>query len=221
MTASVTDTQLDDWRDLGSAIRERRRAKSLTLVDLASQVGLSQPFLSQIENGRARPSLMSLQRIAEALGTTPQAFFGGVMAAGAGPVLVRAADVRTIDVGTDDESMCRVLLAGDASFHLVEFDGLPTEFLGSFSHDGFEATYVIAGSVEIDIDGVVTALRAGDSISYAATLPHRLRSTGKRRAKVLLIETKIATIQDPGPGNHAPLRAVRRKRRPATVSRRG
>ena len=216
----MTAEEPEDWSDLGLAIRERRHAKSLTLVDLASQVGLSQPFLSQIENGRARPSLTSLQRIAEALGTTPQAFFGGMVAPGTGPVLVRAADVRTIDVGTAGESTCHVLLAGDAPFHLVEFDGLPTDFLDYFSHDGFEATYVIAGSVEIDIDGVVTALRAGDSISYAATLPHRLRSTGKRRAKVLLIETKIATIQDPGPGNHAPLRARRPMRRRGTVSRR-
>jgi transcriptional regulator with XRE-family HTH domain len=63
------------WDGLGSAIRARRLSRSLSLVDLASTADLSQPFLSQVENGRARPSLLSLRRIADALGTTPQALF--------------------------------------------------------------------------------------------------------------------------------------------------
>ena len=36
----------------------------------AAKAKLSQPFLSQIERGRARPSMPSLHRIAAALGTT-------------------------------------------------------------------------------------------------------------------------------------------------------
>ena len=57
------------YETLRLAIRERRLARGLTLTTLASQAELSQPFLSQIENGRARPSMMSLYRIAYALGT--------------------------------------------------------------------------------------------------------------------------------------------------------
>ena len=54
---------------MGHAIKQRRHAHAFTLVDLAERAGLSQPFLSQVENGRARPSMSSLHRIATALGT--------------------------------------------------------------------------------------------------------------------------------------------------------
>lgn len=199
------ELELADWAPLGSAIRERRLSKDLTLVDLADKSGLSQPFLSQVENGRARPSLMSLHRIADALDTTPQAFFGGPTDEPLTSNLVRAAAVQVIDVDQSaPQSTCHVLLGGDAPFHMVEFDGLPTEFLEYFQHDGFEAVYAIRGRIEIDIDGTVSLLNAGDSISYPSTLPHRLRAIGKRRVQVLLIETKVAVLQDRRPGRHMP-----------------
>lgn len=195
-----------DWTDLGRAIRERRVGRALTLVDLARKVKLSQPFLSQIENGRARPSLESLQRIADALDTTPQALFGGTSDHESGPVLVRADKMPMVDVHADtsiaSESICHLLIAGDAPFHLLEFDGLPSDFLDYFSHDGFEATYVISGRIDIDIDGTVTELRPGDSVSYSARLPHRLRAHGKRRSRVLMIETAVERIRDVAATRH-------------------
>jgi transcriptional regulator with XRE-family HTH domain len=203
--------EVADWGLLGSAIRERRIARDLTLVDLAGKAGLSQPFLSQVENGRARPSLMSLHRIADALDTTPQAFFGGPTDETLVPVVVRAQQVAAVDVDSDaTNSTCQVLLGGDAPFHMLEFNGLPSEFLEYFEHDGFEAAYVIRGKVEIDIAGTVTKLGAGDSISYQARLPHRLRALGKGPVRVLLVETKVSILQDRSPGQHAPVRRRRK-----------
>jgi transcriptional regulator with XRE-family HTH domain len=204
------DLDANDWGPLGQTIRERRQSLQLTLVDLAAKSGLSQPFLSQVENGRARPSLMSLHQIADALDTTPQAFFGGPVDVDTVPGVVRASDVQILDIdGTLSESTCHVLLGGAAPFHMLEFDGLPIEFLEYFEHDGFEAAYVISGRVEIDIDGTVSTLLSGDTISYSARLPHRLRSVGKRRARVLLIETKVAAVQDRSPGQHTPILKTR------------
>ena len=55
---------------VGERIRALRRARGLTLVQLAGLADLSHPFLSQIERGLARPSLASLERIAHALGAS-------------------------------------------------------------------------------------------------------------------------------------------------------
>jgi transcriptional regulator with XRE-family HTH domain len=228
-----------DWEPLGSAIRERRLDRGLTLVDLARQTELSQPFLSQVETGRARPSMASLYRIANALGTTPQAFFGGPVGDAAGPTVLRSGEVRAVEVTERTaESTCHLLLAGDAPFHVLEFDGLPGEFLEYWEHDGFEAVYVIAGPVEIDLDGTVSTLETGDFVSYSARVPHRLRSLGDspgqssegsrnrsglgERARVLLMETKVETVQDRGPARHAPSTKVRqpvRKRAPSKARR--
>jgi quercetin dioxygenase-like cupin family protein len=210
-----------DWESLGAAIRERRRFMSMTLVELAAKVGLSQPFLSQVENGKAKPSLTSLHAIADALDTTPQAFFGGPIDVFAEPVVVRANDARLVSVSTTSSSTSvatpgfHVLLGGGAPFHVLEFDGLPQEFLEYYEHDGFESAYVVSGKVEIDIAGTTHVMKAGDSISYRARLPHRLRSLGARRVKVLLIETQVLSIQDHTDAQHSRAVAVPRKR-PAT-----
>jgi transcriptional regulator with XRE-family HTH domain len=190
-----TNSEIKDWEALGRAIRERRKAQALTLVDLAGKADLSQPFLSQIENGRARPSLMSLHRIAEALDTTPQAFFTGPVGRARKPTVVRAGAGRTVNVDSlRPASSCHLLLSGESPLHVLEFDGLPTEYLDYFEHDGFEATYVIAGRIEVDVDGLLSELGPGDTISYPARMRHRMRSVGRRRARVLLMATTSAPL---------------------------
>lgn len=54
----------------GAAIRALRRERGLTLVELGARSGLSVPFLSQLENRRARPSGKTLGSVAAALSTT-------------------------------------------------------------------------------------------------------------------------------------------------------
>jgi transcriptional regulator with XRE-family HTH domain len=214
----MLDASLDsiEWETLGRAIRERRLARDLTLLELAVEVELSQPFLSQVENGRARPSMTSLYRIAHSLGTTPQAFFGGPVGTTAGPTLVRSGDEPIVEVtGTAAESVCHLKLAGSAPFHVLEFDGLPSEFLGYWEHEGFEALYVIEGQIEVDLAGEINAMGPGDFLSYPSRVPHRLRSVSKRKPRVMLIETKVESVQDPRPARHAPDVAPRRRRRQA------
>lgn len=189
--SSDATADTDTWTHLGAAIRQRRRAAGLTLVHLAGLTTLSQPFLSQVENGRARPSMESLRRIAAALGTTPQALFGGPVLPAGAPNVTRRDAVAALPLAPGASSICRVLLAGDAPVHLVEFDGLPTDFLETWEHDGFEAVYVVTGEVEVEVDGAVTQLGAGEVVSYAARLPHRHRSVGNEPARILLVETVV------------------------------
>jgi quercetin dioxygenase-like cupin family protein len=155
---------------------------------------LSQPFLSQVENGRAAPSMESLYRIASALGTTPQALFGAERPDHAARV-VRADDPGTPTIDTAGESLRRLLLPGDTPFHVVELRGLSTDFLDAWTHDGFEALYVVTGPAEVEIDGTITALATGDFMSFPAHLPHRYRSSVGSEARLLLIETQLHAPQ--------------------------
>ncbi|UUZ57661.1 helix-turn-helix domain-containing protein [Nocardioides sp. B-3] len=52
---------------LGGFLREQRLASRLSLRQLSEQVGVSNPYLSQIERGLRRPSAEVLQQIAKAL----------------------------------------------------------------------------------------------------------------------------------------------------------
>src|SRR4051794_22145696 len=54
---------------LGRRLRHARRARGLTLADVARQVGAAASALSLIENGRREPRLTLLQSLADALDT--------------------------------------------------------------------------------------------------------------------------------------------------------
>ena len=54
--------------DLSDKIRLLRTAQSLNQTQLAELVGITQPFLSDIEKGRRKPSIEVLQKLCDALG---------------------------------------------------------------------------------------------------------------------------------------------------------
>jgi transcriptional regulator with XRE-family HTH domain len=67
-TPRELDAPVASSQQLGRAVRALRRERGLTLTQVSEQSGLSVPFLSQVENNRAKPSLQSLAAIATALG---------------------------------------------------------------------------------------------------------------------------------------------------------
>ncbi len=60
---------------LGNKIRFFRKLRGLTQEQLAEMVSLEPASLSSIEVGRAFPSLVTLERLANALGIEPVRFF--------------------------------------------------------------------------------------------------------------------------------------------------
>ncbi|MEU9851951.1 XRE family transcriptional regulator [Streptomyces sp. NPDC047974] len=156
---------------VGAAVRRRRRALGLTLAELAGRSGLSSPFLSQIENDRARPSMRSLQRIADALGTT------------AVRLLAASDETRTVDVvragdtgGLDRAARVRPVVRGRHQLHALEFVGAH-EADREFRHRNDELMYVADGAVEVEADGRIHRLGRGDTLLLSGGVRHRWRST--------------------------------------------
>jgi HTH-type transcriptional regulator/antitoxin HipB len=62
------DTKIITTRDLAAAIRGRRFALGMTQADLAARVGVSRPWLSQIESGKPTANIGLVIRLLDALG---------------------------------------------------------------------------------------------------------------------------------------------------------
>lgn len=174
---------------LGRAIRAARHGRGMTLAQVAAQAGLSQPFLSQLELGRTRPSMRSLFRIATALGTTQQALLG--RASGPPPAeAVRGDDAALVDVDTGG---ARLLLHDPDGADVTEFVGSPQEFGEFFRHERTELLYVARGTVEVELreDGTsrFSTLHARDSITYPGRVDHRFRQVGPQVCIVLLVHS--------------------------------
>jgi XRE family transcriptional regulator, aerobic/anaerobic benzoate catabolism transcriptional regulator len=65
---------------VASRVRGLREARSMSRLDLSERSGLSVRFLAQIEAGAGNVSLLRLARLAEALGTTPEALLRAPLA---------------------------------------------------------------------------------------------------------------------------------------------
>jgi transcriptional regulator with XRE-family HTH domain len=78
---------VDQLGDVGRYIREQRRQAELSLRKLASQAGVSNPYLSQIERGLRQPSARILKDIAKALRISAETLYvrAGILDEGGEP----------------------------------------------------------------------------------------------------------------------------------------
>ena len=59
----------------GLLLRDWRRRRALTTVDLAARAGVSPVTVNQLETGRRLPRMSTLRKLAAALDVDPGAFF--------------------------------------------------------------------------------------------------------------------------------------------------
>ncbi|MET8287203.1 helix-turn-helix domain-containing protein [Streptomyces sp. NPDC048448] len=156
---------------VGAAVRRRRRALELTLAVVAARSGLSVPFLSQVENERARPSRSSLERVADALGTTAVELLAAADPACSVDV-VRADD----GAGCASEARTRPLVRGHHQLHATEFVGDHEEGR-ELQHRNDKLMYVADGAVEVEAEGRAHRLGRGDTLYLTGGVRHRWRAT--------------------------------------------
>ncbi|MFI1914894.1 helix-turn-helix domain-containing protein [Nocardia sp. NPDC020380] len=160
------------WQRLGHVVHAHRLEAGLTLAQLAEQATLSQSFLSQFENGRSNTSLRSLQRIADALGTTATALLAAADTAPRSPVVRATEDTRLPQADPEDGSV-RSLVHGDRNLRALEFTGGRTHGAREFVHDNDELIHVVHGAVTVVAGDEELILTAGDSYYCAAGVRHR------------------------------------------------
>jgi transcriptional regulator with XRE-family HTH domain len=66
---------MEVYENIGRCIREYRLTAGMSQAVLADKSGLSAEFVSRVENGHRAPSVVSLGRVAEALGVKLQQLF--------------------------------------------------------------------------------------------------------------------------------------------------
>ncbi|GAB1646369.1 helix-turn-helix domain-containing protein [Krasilnikovia sp. MM14-A1259] len=163
-------------RTLAARVARARRAAGLTLAAVADRAGVSAAYVSQIESAAANPTVRSLARVAEALGTTPGELLGppsGEPPRGRRfeprfaptPRAATTAGVQAIwDLTAMDSTRIGVrLVRGDAGDHA-----------SSVGHPGEEFLMVLAGRCHLHVGGRTRELGPFDACHYAACDPHHI-----------------------------------------------
>ncbi len=180
---AMVSTMASRASGVGADLRALRRARGLTLSELALKVGRSVGWLSQVERDLAEPAISDLRRLAGALDQPMSLFFGPSNAPEDERGYVVRWNSRRV-LGSAAEGLVEQLLSPDlsGSFEIVRsvFDpgAERTEFVVRPTE---EAGYLIAGELELWIGERHFHLHPGDSFRFNGER-HRWRNPGDQPA---------------------------------------
>jgi transcriptional regulator with XRE-family HTH domain len=179
----------EDVVQVGAALRAVREARGLSLREVARRVGVSPSFVSQVETGKANPSVGTLYALVGVLGTSLDDLMGEN---GDSPVVEVRAEPPSwppVEVplqpagGRKRLEMTGVVWERLTHDHDPFVDFLHVEYApGSEScateelmrHGGREYGHVLSGRLQVQIGFETYTVGPGDSIHFDSTVPHRL-----------------------------------------------
>lgn len=186
-TAAISEQDKGE-RLLAGDIRALRKARGLTLAEIALKLGRSVGWVSQVERGLSVPSLGDLRAFAELFGVPLSLFFShDAPVEKERGVIVRAGSRRSL--GTNESGLVEELLSPDlgGSFEMLRSVFAPgAELKNEARRPTEEAGYVVSGIFEIEIGGLWHRLHEGDSFRFEGK-PFRWRNPGTEPAVVIWV----------------------------------
>src|SRR6185369_6359221 len=180
--------------NIGAKIKELRRARKMTLQEVANETGFSTALLSQIENNNVSPPIATLSRIAHFFDVKIGHFFSE-----------NEEECRFEVVRGDERTIIPRVVSHDGSNHGYFYESLSIRkknkrmdpFLltlneqvnntDTYSHNGEEFLFVMKGTAELLLDEQCIILNEGDCVYFDANLKHRLLSSGYDEVKVMAV----------------------------------
>ena len=169
---------------LGARIRAVRKERGLTLDVLGQLAGITRSFLSQVENDISAPSIATLRKIAQALGT---------------PVFALVEDQRDRRkvVRRQDRKRIRAphspveyeLLSPDLQRNieviLMELEPGQVSNPVPMGHRGEECATVLSGKARVQVGDEYFDLEEGDTIHFDSGVPHRVLNPGSTPTQLI------------------------------------
>jgi transcriptional regulator with XRE-family HTH domain len=175
---------------ISERIRTLRESLDLSLRDLAKRSGVSAPMLSQVERGETSPTLAVAEKIASGLELSLSQLLR--LDEDRHVVVVRRTDRRRRRRRGHAVEELTPPLPGqraDVSEHTLAPgaatggpDDPPMHEPGSR-----ETAVVLEGEIDLFIDGVRHQLRAGDSVTFDADLPHHFENNGDSEGRLIAV----------------------------------
>jgi len=171
---------------IGNNLKRLRVESGLSQKDLAEVTQLSPTLISRIENGLVRPSVATLELIAQSLKVDIGYFFRddekseyriSQRERRKSIASKRGYGVETLIEGMENHFMdpAIVTLRGKEEEEKVQFA----------THEGQEFMYVLEGKVELILGSKRFILKQGDAAYWNGSVPHKGISLGKKPAKTL------------------------------------
>lgn len=169
---------------VGARIRQRRKAKRMTLRQVAEATGLAEGFLSQLERGLSGGSVSTLQKVSAVLGLTVGDLFVETWSS------TPEVNLET-EAGTQFGIRARKVRLTPKSFDQLEvfvgfFGPYGCTSTEPYSHGSSEETIVVLdGAIILTLGDTEKRLTANLSMAYSSEIAHRVSEADGNTAKVL------------------------------------
>ena len=182
----VVATPADAPQLPGQRFRRLRLRRNLSLAQVARATGVSVGFLSSLERGQMRCSIGTLRSIARFYKTNIMSLFE---TNGDGQHLVRASQRKILE--TSSSVRMELLAWGNTAMEPHLFRVKPGGGSGeSYAHEGEEFLHVLRGEFELWLHNEGHyRLKAGDSLYFESSTPHRWKNPGRAEAWILWVNT--------------------------------
>lgn len=182
-------------------MREIRKSKNISIVDLASRVGVSKSLISQVERGEILPSLSTLEKVANALSIEITEFFKIMepRRLSEGEVVVRKNNRKVITI--PNSSMVYQLLTPNLhqnlEFLIIDIppDGERQNEIETFKHEGEEYFLVLEGELMLCIGHEEYLLEQGDSGCFDSNHGHVWKNVRGKKGTFLIAATAALVAQ--------------------------
>jgi transcriptional regulator with XRE-family HTH domain len=186
---------------IGSRLAGLRHEHRYSIRRLAAEAEVSASLISDVERGKVEPSISTLKRLSDALGTTLTFFFsepakqsGRVVRAGERVVLQRAKDSTGEVRSAIQTSGIRFELASPEQAETIEAIFGRYEVGASLgeepvTHEGEEWGMVLKGRLKVWVGDEIHFLDPGDAIWYPSTTPHRMENVAEEPTEYIWIDT--------------------------------
>ncbi|MGB3456673.1 MAG: XRE family transcriptional regulator [Litorimonas sp.] len=183
---------------LGETIARLRKADQLSLGELSEMSGVAKSMISQIEKNESNPTIATLSRLSQALGTSVEAMF----ASGPGEAaLVQHARIQDIPRITSDDGLCELRIIGALEtvqfVQVYDFRAQPGGTLNSSPHPpgSVENLSVLAGTLTVTIGRESWTAATGETLRYRADRPHKIVNTGTEPAHATMVNLLAHSVR--------------------------
>lgn len=187
----------------GSRIAALRRLSDLSLEDVAERSGLTKSYLSKLERGLSQPSISTVLKLSKCFGV-PSGRLLGEVEESEEILLVRKGDRVPFSRSEGRAGYAYEAIAPHrAEKSMTPFIMRPplakSGKMDLVTHAGEELIFVVSGELELIFEDRKFTLSAGDSVYFAASIPHRSRSLGEVPAEALVV-VSVPPAKDIVPG---------------------
>ena len=180
-------------RKIGKRMREIRKQKKITLIELSKITGVAQATLSRMETGQMLGTVESHQKIAEALGISLSDLYEGIDRRVEAVRQSKAAEPRRV-VLKNDSVRAELLTPNISSKKIVPIlvtlsaNGKTPMDRGERGVDKF--VWVVDGEIQVAFDNATYDLSSNDTLYFEASAPHQFINKRSQQSKLLVVGSK-------------------------------